>query len=451
MISENLSTLKIHKLTKEQYERELAAGKIDPTALYLTPDASEEIDLDNFLVADKTGAEANDGYLKLQSPLKSGEDNVYPLTTYDQIIKSDGTRWDGDIGLYANPNEAAEDLAGLPVVADYAENAGMLNNVDASKYALKTDTVSNADSLGGVPANQYALKTDTAPNANKLGGKDPIYYIQPRNLLDNSDFTNPVNQRGETSYESTSAAIYGIDRWKLNAQGVKTELISSEGIKLTNTRTDARVPFAQYFENTYIGKTLTAAVCDADTGNVYCASGVVPSPSTSTQMFAVVDFNNHTLRLEMNAAGRLTWTLMIAQGKTLNLRWAALYEGAYTADNLPPYMPKGYNAELKECLRYYQKFNNNVLFHGPASSETALLVAANTRECMRATPSLIGTPTIVSLRGGGKSLSDVTPTAASVSYYDQNGMLRLQLTTTGLTARYVYEAILKNFAISADL
>ena len=38
MITENLSTLKIHKLTKEQYERELYAGRIDPNALYLTPD-----------------------------------------------------------------------------------------------------------------------------------------------------------------------------------------------------------------------------------------------------------------------------------------------------------------------------------------------------------------------------------------------------------------------------
>ena len=38
MFTENLSTLKIHKLTQEQYERELAAGNIDPNALYLTPE-----------------------------------------------------------------------------------------------------------------------------------------------------------------------------------------------------------------------------------------------------------------------------------------------------------------------------------------------------------------------------------------------------------------------------
>lgn len=38
MITANLSTLKIHKLTQAQYDRALAAGNIDENALYLTPD-----------------------------------------------------------------------------------------------------------------------------------------------------------------------------------------------------------------------------------------------------------------------------------------------------------------------------------------------------------------------------------------------------------------------------
>lgn len=50
MNTENLSTLKIHKLTQEQYENALAAGNIDPNALYLTPDemssASDYITID---------------------------------------------------------------------------------------------------------------------------------------------------------------------------------------------------------------------------------------------------------------------------------------------------------------------------------------------------------------------------------------------------------------------
>jgi hypothetical protein len=37
MITNNLSILKIHKLTQAQYEAALAAGNIDENALYLTP------------------------------------------------------------------------------------------------------------------------------------------------------------------------------------------------------------------------------------------------------------------------------------------------------------------------------------------------------------------------------------------------------------------------------
>ena len=47
MITENLSTLKIHKLTQEQYDRELEAGRIDPSALYLTPDEAVKIFVQN--------------------------------------------------------------------------------------------------------------------------------------------------------------------------------------------------------------------------------------------------------------------------------------------------------------------------------------------------------------------------------------------------------------------
>ena len=39
MITTTLSTLKIHKLTQEQYNRELAAGRLDENAIYLTPDS----------------------------------------------------------------------------------------------------------------------------------------------------------------------------------------------------------------------------------------------------------------------------------------------------------------------------------------------------------------------------------------------------------------------------
>lgn len=56
MFTENLSTLKINKLTQEQYDRELNAGNIDENALYLTPE--EEI---TSIENGGTGADTVDG------------------------------------------------------------------------------------------------------------------------------------------------------------------------------------------------------------------------------------------------------------------------------------------------------------------------------------------------------------------------------------------------------
>lgn len=50
MVIQDLNTLKIHKLTQAQYDRELAAGNIDENALYLTPD--KEIDLSSYATID---------------------------------------------------------------------------------------------------------------------------------------------------------------------------------------------------------------------------------------------------------------------------------------------------------------------------------------------------------------------------------------------------------------
>ena len=57
MITENLSTLKIHKLTQEQYDRELANGRIDENALYLIPD--EEINMSLYATIEQLNGKAD--------------------------------------------------------------------------------------------------------------------------------------------------------------------------------------------------------------------------------------------------------------------------------------------------------------------------------------------------------------------------------------------------------
>lgn len=58
MITTNLSTLKIHKLTQEQYDREREAGRLDENAIYLTPD--EETDMSEYVTTEQLGIAIDD-------------------------------------------------------------------------------------------------------------------------------------------------------------------------------------------------------------------------------------------------------------------------------------------------------------------------------------------------------------------------------------------------------
>lgn len=70
MITENASILKIHQLSKEQYERELAAGNIQKNELYLVPDESKVFtftvtgEFGGTFSCDKTFAEIQKAYEK---------------------------------------------------------------------------------------------------------------------------------------------------------------------------------------------------------------------------------------------------------------------------------------------------------------------------------------------------------------------------------------------------
>lgn len=67
MITENLSTLHIHKLTQAQYERLVDEGKDDKNALYLTPD-------DDWTQSDWEEADDNAGsFIQNKPAIRAGD------------------------------------------------------------------------------------------------------------------------------------------------------------------------------------------------------------------------------------------------------------------------------------------------------------------------------------------------------------------------------------------
>ncbi len=69
LITENVQTLKIHKLTQEQYDREFEAGNIDGSALYFIPD--EETDMSAYATKEELSTAINEAVGDIETLLAS--------------------------------------------------------------------------------------------------------------------------------------------------------------------------------------------------------------------------------------------------------------------------------------------------------------------------------------------------------------------------------------------
>ena len=110
---------------------------------------------------------------------------------------------------------ASEDFVNQKIAE--AQLGGSGGDIDLSIYYTKTET-DNAinDAIGALEetdlSNYYTkTETDSAITAAigdiETGNGKAVAY----NLLDNSYFVNPINQRGQSSYSGTG---YAIDRWR---------------------------------------------------------------------------------------------------------------------------------------------------------------------------------------------------------------------------------------------
>ena len=239
--------------------------------------------------------------------------------------------------------------------------AGISPNADGN-VPLKAEDVGALPSIGGdltgeLKMNGQPISGLNAPTANDQVANmgfvnQQVKKAAPRNLLDNSDFTNPVNQRGAESYSGTQ--IYTIDRWKVVRMSVS---VTDAGIIVAgNSETGLRYLFQKVCKN-LAGKKITAAISGLCAGAYIKIFDINIKNELGASETAGVD-GVCMLTCEVPSAytDGVCVNIYVPEGETITPKWAALYEGEYTAETLPEYQPKGYGAELAECMRYYQKF-----------------------------------------------------------------------------------------------
>lgn len=232
------------------------------------------------------------------------------------------------------------------------------------------------------------------------------------NLLDNSNFLRPINQRGQTRYTGS----YGIDRWRCWGSGAME--VSSNGVSVQNSR------MFQYFQpDKFFKGTLTFAALTT--------SGILLRTANTTSPYSVV--NSLGCGFE---SGNIIFTL--PEGYTYI--WAAAYPGEYSIETLPAYIAKPATEEMLECSRYFRRISDDGEY---AFCYTDGYLSGFTFPVeMRTTPTLSNGRILTVHPGSFTSLTinaDVSATARGIVYVGVDGL------TAGTHARYT------SLDISADI
>ena len=222
----------------------------------------------------------------------------------------------GEPGVSTKVNGIAPDETGNVTLT--AANVGALPSAGGD--------MTGAINMNGQSISGLNDPTEESQAARKGYVDASVRKAAPRNLLDNSDFTNLVAQAGIGGNHGTVA--YAADRWILTSGTVS--YAADTGLTLNGTITQKleNAPAAAY---PYVGMVSgTASISYADGAVTITSSGGV-------------------------------------------IQWAALYANEYTAETLPEYQPKGYGAELVECQRYFIRYGGSYAFIAVGNVETASL------------------------------------------------------------------------------
>lgn len=351
----------------------------------------------------------------------------------------------GDTG--ATPQITVQVKTGEPGTAASVKQTGTAEAPVIELTIPRGDT----GSLGNLTINGKAPDAagKVTLTAADLGALDKNVHMY--NLLDNSDFVHPVAQAGVNG--AHGATGYAVDRWMRTSGATVSQ--AADGLKIVSDKTSWTAGIQQRIEAKRFADVMTFAVHGvfpvACRLFVYIGSGTT---NFGTAYFQG-DAAERTLVLKLTKPDGLTGDEVVnvyispdteSTGTAAVVRWAALYEGEYTAETLPPYVPKGYAAELAECLRYYRRITaTNETFAGYCANGVSYCMIP--LQTMRIKPSLVPSGKFYYTLGNKQGTTTATATAHSANV--NRAIIKCAITETGILTGTISPQ--GDIDISADL
>ncbi len=323
MITENLSTLKIHRLTQEQYDRELEAGRIDENAIYLTPD--EEIDMSIYATVEQLNEKANtihtheiSDIANLQSTLDEkastshNHDSAYDVKGAANSALTEAKAYADTVG-----NTVKNDLLnGADTAYDTLKELGDLINENVNAIdALETIASGKADAVHTHTVSNISDLTATASELNYMEGATSNIQTQLDKKAGLKTLGMTYTDADGNSYTCSNGEVFNIytEQITLNESGVPTNgnLASGDQSHAEGENTTA----SGYRSHAEGGATTASGYCSHSEGGDSCASGAcshaeggatkaVGDYSHSEGVFASANgYASHAEGANTNAAG----------------------------------------------------------------------------------------------------------------------------------------------------
>lgn len=249
--------------------------------------------------------------------------------------------------------------AAIAAVRAYIDTVALNAGAVSSVFGRAGDVTAQA---GDYTAAQVGARPDSwMPSAADVGavdgatGQGSAVRISNRNLLDNGDFRNPVNQRGQTSYTGNG---YGIDRWRVSTNNSTAAVSVGDGcIDFTSDASGTYINFTSAVEKVQPGNYTLSFLVDDHTKaqQIYVQGGDSASVFDSnllTLPFSVAETSAIAVGIQKKAASS-TLKIYAAKLELGSVQTLAHQENGVWVLNDPP---PNYAEELAKCQRYYQLY-----------------------------------------------------------------------------------------------